>query len=60
MRWLSLYLDSYGGIPLGVTVIFFLKRTTDDQASELGVVFLRLFHLGRFHACWRLANVILI
>ena len=35
----------------------FLKRTAEDMAPRLSVVFRRLVHLDSFQACWRQANV---
>ena len=50
-------LDSYGGSdPLGMFPLF-LKRTADDQAPHLSVVFQQLVRLGSFLACWRQANI---
>ena len=54
---LLLDLDPYGGTdPLGMFPLF-LKRTADDMAPRLSVMFRRLVCLGSFPACWRQANV---
>ena len=54
---LLLDLDSYGGTdPLGMFPLF-LKKTAVVLAPRLAVIFRRLLRLGRFHICWRVANV---
>ena len=50
-------LDPYGGTdPLGMFPVF-LKRTADDMAPRLSVVFRRLVRLGSFPPYGRQANV---
>ena len=57
VRRLLLDLDPYGGTdPLGMFTLF-LKRTADDMAPRLSVVFRQLVRLGSFLACWRQAIV---
>ena len=57
IRRFLLDLDPYGGTdPFGMFPLF-LKRTADDIAPRLSVVFWRLAHMGSFQACWRQANV---
>ena len=50
VKRLLLNLDPYGGTePLGMSPLF-LKRTADDLAPRLSVVFRRLLRLGSFPA----------
>ena len=57
VRHLLLDVDPYGGTdPLGMFP-HFLKRTADDMAPRLSVVFRLLVRLGSFPPCWRQANV---
>ena len=60
MRRLLSGFDPYGGTETLGMFPLFLKRTADDMALRLSVIFWQLVRLGSFPACWRQVNVTLI